>query len=212
MAKRPVHSKVEFTADFGLGQVQAVFVDFSSAGISFGVPRNVRIHHGTAENISSTFAIKVFQRVTIHVDGGVKTHWPVVNVPPAMQSIDRDQLPLDQWDSPWCRQFDLDWDAESLKYLKKWFAKPNPPGDSRCLNVPVSFKPNAMNSVVQICVVKPESSISDIPVVVSENDQMWCLTGGWPWVLVVMSNIDNPGVVELSSAGRDYQRGNQSNC
>ena len=38
------YKRVEFSADLGSGPIVAAFIDFSSQGISFGVPYNVQIH------------------------------------------------------------------------------------------------------------------------------------------------------------------------
>ncbi len=71
-----MYKRVEFTADLGSGPIVTVFVDFSSQGISFGVPYNVQIHEGTPEDPSSNLAIIEFQRVTVRTDGRVETHLP----------------------------------------------------------------------------------------------------------------------------------------
>ena len=196
--------RVEFTADFGFGPVQAAFVDFSPKGISFGVPYDVLIHEGTPEDVSPTFAVQERQRVTVHADGSVKIHLPGVS--PDLKGFDQSQQPLAQWDSLCCWSFTLDWHPDSMQPLQQWPANPKPPTTpSRCLNIPVSFEPDAFSSVVQICVVNPRLRINDLAVVVPGNGPLWCLTGGWPWVLVRMSNVMDPGVVELNTVGRDYR-------
>ncbi len=201
MATRPKYRRVEFTVDFGDGPVQAAFVDFSSQGISFGVPHNIQIYGGTPEDPSPIKPKGEYQRTTVHVDGKVVTHlWPGFN-PPQLQDFNTDQAPLAQWSSPASWRFDLDLNPEYRESL--WFADARQ-GDSTCLSIPVSFVSDATGSVVQVCLVNPQSP-SDLSEVFPGEGQLWGLTGGRPWVLVRMSNVDNPGIVQLSSVGRNYR-------
>ncbi len=192
----PAHRRVEFTADLGSGPIQATFVDFSSDGISFGVPHNIQIYEGTPEDLSPIKAGGEFQRITVHKDGRVETHlWPGF-YPHKLRKFDQHQLPLARWSSLVSWQFELDLDPEYIKHSWPPTARQ---GDSTCLSAPVSFKPDAVSSVVQICVT------NDLAIVIPGDGHLWRLTGGWPWVVVRMSNVDNPGTVELDTVGRDYR-------
>ena len=125
---------------------------------------------------------------------------------PDLQGFDQDQSPLAQWGSLWYWKFELDWHPDLMLPLRQWFAKPNPPGDSRCLNIPVSFEPDAFSSTVEICVVSPKLGMNDLAAVAPGSGQLWRLTGGWPWVFVRMSNVNDPGVVELNTVGRTIDK------
>ena len=208
-ATQQLFTRVEFTADFGFGPVIAAFVDFSSAAISFSVPKNVQIYEGTPEEPSDTLAISEFHRVSVHADGRVETHWPVGNgvLPTALEEFDQDKPPLSQWDAPSSWQFDLDWSPEYLKAMKPWFARPKPPGPTHptCLNVEVDFVTDAVRSAVRICIARHDTDLEQLAVAIPLDGQLWCLKGGWPWVFVTMSNIKCPKTEAISTVGRDYR-------
>lgn len=204
-----LYSRVEFITDVGFGSVIGAFVDFSSAAVSFGVPKNVRIFEGTPEDKSDNHAISEFHRVSVHADGRVETHWPVPisNLPPELEAFDQYRPPLGQWSAPSSWSFDLDWSPEYLKFMKPWFAKPKPssPTHSSCLKIEVNFDADAVRSNVWICIARPDADVSELAATMPLRGQFWCLTGGWPWVLVAMSNTENPGTEVLSTVGRDYR-------
>ena len=202
-----LYNRVEFTADFGFGSVVAAFVDFSSAAISFGVPQNVQICEGTPEEPSDTLAISEFHRVSVHADGRVETHWPVGNtlLPTALEEFDQDKPALSQWDTPSSWQFDLDWSPEYLKYMKPWFARPKPPTHQTCLNVEVDFVTDAVRSHVWVCIARHDADLEQLAVAIPLNGQTWCLKGGWPWVLVAMSDVECPQTDVVCNVGRDYR-------
>ena len=195
-------SRIEFMADFSFGEVVAAFVDFSAQGISFGVPHNVLITEGTPEAPSKALAIKEYERVTVHADGKVVTHWACGQPP---QGWDIDQSPLAKWDMPWSMKFELVWTPEYLKFMQPWFGNPKPPTHSQCLTAPVSFSLAAQQSAVWVAVARPDSDLGLVAQVIPGDGHLWVLTGGWPWVLVRMGNVNNPTVTELNSVGRDYR-------
>ena len=202
MASPPQYNRVEFTANFGFGEVIVGFVDFSWQGISFGVPHKVLIKRGTPEEPQKDFAIKEYERVTVHADGRVETHWAVGNPP---QNWDMNMSPLGKWDDPWSRRFELVWTAEYLKFMQPWFDDPKPSTHVRSLKVPVCFKAVAQESVVIFAVAQPKSDMELVAQVIPGDGQLWALTGGWPWALVRMSNVSTQAIKELNAVGRDYR-------
>ena len=199
---QPTHNRVEFTADLGFGDVVVGFVDFSGQGISFGVPHRVLIKEGIPEEPSKDFAIKEYERVTVHTGGRVETHWASGESP---KGWDVNMSPLAKWDKPWSRRFELVWTPEYLKFMQRWFDDPKPPTHVRSLKVPVSFTTEAEESVVCFAVTRPDSDVGLVAQVIPGDGQLWALTGGWPWVLVRMSNVSNTVVTELNTVGRDYR-------
>ena len=205
-----MYARVEFTADIGFGPFVAAFVDLSSQGISFGAPPyNVQIYGGTPEDQSDTKATSEYQRVTVHADGRVETHLPTLIPSHYLKEIDQAQLPLAQWGNPWCRRFEFTWAPDHIEFMQPWLAKPKPISHPTCLNVQVEFNAEAVSTVVYVCVVNPGMNPNDLASMVASDGQLWCLTGGWPWVLVQMSNVKCLTVEQLSNVGRNYQKGSQ---
>lgn len=196
------YNRIEFTADFGFGDAVVGFVDFSGQGISLGVPHKVLIREGTLEQASKAFAIREYERVTVHADGRVETHWAAGKSP---QGWDMITSPLGKWDTPWSRRFEVVWTPEYLKFMQPWFDDPKPPTHIRSLKVPVSFQAEAEESVVWFAVTRPDSDVKLVAQVIPGDGQLWALTGGWPWILVRMSNVSTPTLTELSTIGRDYR-------
>ena len=201
-----IHRRVEFTADIGFGSFVMAFVDFSSQGISFGAPPyNVQIYEGTPEEKSDKLAICGYQRVTVHADGRVETHLPTPIPLLQLEEFDQDQPPLAQWGNPWFRRFEFTWASDHIVFSQPWLAKPKPSTTSTCLNVQVEFHPEAVRTVVYVCVVSPETDVKNLAPMIPCDGQIWSLTGGWPWVLVQMSNLKYPGSDQISTVGRDYR-------
>ena len=205
-----MYSRVEFTADIGFGPIVATFVDFSSQGISFGAPPyNVRIYEGTPEDESNELALSEYQRVTVHADGKVVTHLPTPIPLPDLKEMDQRTPPLAQWGNPWCRRFEFTWSPDHIAFVQPWLAKPKPSTHPTCLNVQVEFNPETVSTVVYLCVVGPWTDLNDLALMVPCDGQLWVLTGGWPWVVVQMSNVKCPKIDKLSNVGRDYRKGGQ---
>ena len=203
---QPKYSRVEFTADLGHGPKVIAFVDFSSAGISVNAPPlSVQIYIGTPEDKSNTLAISEFSRVTVHANGMVKTHLPIAQAPPEFGIFDENTPRLAEWEEPWSRRFELDWSEKTMKVIGPWLAKPKPPSDPKCLTIPVEFTPEAKNSVVGICIASPQSDASKLASLVPLKGQVWCLMGGWPWVIVGMTNAKSLGTNRRRDVGRDYR-------
>lgn len=200
-----MYTRVEFTADIGFGPVVIAFVDFSSMGISFGRPYNVQIHEGLPEDPMPNLAINEYHRVTVHADGRVETHWPSPVTVPELKAFDEDTPPLAEWQSLWCRRFELTWAPDHIAFMKPWFTKPKPETHSTCLNVPLDFKSEVTSSVTKTCIVNPQLDITDHPLVYPGNSHTWFLTGGWPWVTVCISDVNCPGISQLCTVGRDYR-------
>ena len=200
-----LHKRVEFTADLGSGPAVAAFVDFSSQGISFGVPYSVQIHKGTPENPSPNLAISEFQRVTVHTDGRVETHLPSPLPVPELRELDQHTAPLAQWSDPLCRRFELVWAPNQVAVMENWLAKPKSSTHSTCKKVGVGFNHDAVSTVVHICVLDLGMNFNHVAPVLSGEVQPWFLRGGWPWVLVQMSNVKCPRTDKLASVGRDYR-------
>ena len=205
-----IYSRVEFTADIGFGPIVATFVDFSSQGISFGAPPlNVQIYEGTQEDKSDTLAISVYQRVTIHADGRVETHLATPTPVPELKEFDQYTSPLAQWGNPCSKRFEFPWGPNHIAFLRPWLAKPKPSTHPTCLNIQVEFNPEAVSTVVHIYVLKPRVDVKDVAPAIPCDVQSWFLTGGWPWVLVQMSNVKCPRIDQLSTVGRNYKKADQ---
>ena len=204
------HRRVEFTTDIGFGSFVLAFVDFSSQGISFGAPPyNVQIYGGTPDEKSDKLAISEYQRVTVHADGRVETHLPTSVVLVQLEEFDQDQPPLAQWGNPWSKRFEFTWALDHIEFSRPWLAKAKPIADSTCLNVQVEFDPEAVSTVMYICVASPETDVANLAPMIPCDGQLWPLKGGWPWVLVQMSNVKSPVNEQLGTVGRDYRKGNQ---
>ena len=131
-------------------------------------------------------------------------------VPPLyLKEMDQAKPPLAQWRNPWCRRFEFTWAPNHIAFLQPWLAKPKPSTHSTCLNVQVEFNPEALGTVVYVCVVSPGMDVKDLAPMIPCDGQVWFLTGGWPWVLVQMSNVKCPRIDQLSTVGRNYQKGRQ---
>lgn len=205
-----MYTRVEFTTDIGFGAFVTAFVEFSSQGISFGAPPyNVQINEGTPEDKSQNLATSEYQRVTVHADGRVETHLPTPTPLPDLKEIDQGKPPLAQWGDPWCRRFEWTWAPDHILFVQPWLAKPKLSMHSPCLNVQMEFNPKAVSTVVYVCVVSPGMDVNDLAPMVPSDGQLWFLTGGWPWVLIQMSNVKCPRIDNLSTVGRDYRKGNQ---
>ena len=76
---------------------------------------------------------------------------------------------------------------------------------STCKKVGVDFNHDAVSTVVHICVLDPGMNFNYVAPVLSCEVQSWFLTGGWPWVLVQVSNVKCPRTDKLASVGRDYR-------
>ena len=203
-----MYSRVEFTADIGFGSIVATFVDFSSQGISFGEPAyNVQIYEGTPEAKSDKLAISEYQRVTVHADGRVETHWSTPGLPLYLKEMDQAKPPLAQWGKPWFKRFEFPWGPNHIAFSRPWLAKPKASTHLTCLNVQVEFNPEAVSTVVCVYVVRPGMDVKDLAPKIPCDGQFWFLTGGWPWVIVQMSNVMCPRIDHLSTVGRNYQKG-----
>ena len=205
------YTRVEFTADIGFGAFVTAFVDCSSQGVSFGAPPyNVQIKEGTPEDESNELALSEYQRVTVHADGKVVTHLPTPIPPPDLEEMDQSKPPLAQWGNPWCRRFEFTWAPDHIAFIQPWLTRPKPGSHPICLNVQVEFNPEAVSTVVYVCIVSPGTDVNDLAAMVPSGGQLWVLTDGWPWVVVQMSNVKCPKVDDLSNVGRDYRKSAQS--
>lgn len=200
--RHQMHTRVEFTTDLGWGPIVAAFVDFSAKSISCGVPYRIRVYTGMPEE--GGHLKDVYQRVTVHADGRVRTH--LLELSPADAQFDQSQPRLAEWNEPWSRRFEFIWSQEYLTLIRPWFTKPKPETHLQRLSVPVEFIHTALSSIVTICIATPESALGKAASVVPLDEQSWQLTGGWPWVVVAMSNIRHPKPEQLSTVGRDYRK------
>ena len=85
--------------------------------------------------------------------------------------------------------------------MSPWLTKPKPPSHPTCLTIPVEFTPEIDNSVVGICIASPQSDVSKLASLVPLEGPLWCLTGGWPWVIGGMSNVECPRIDRLNDVG-----------
>jgi hypothetical protein len=199
------YNRVEFTSDLGLGEVVIAFVDFSVGGISFGIPHHVRILEGTPEEPSDDVAIEEYERITIHADGKVVTHWALPPGSELKAPWDKIMNPLSAWDAPWSMREGLSWAPDYIKFTSHYYTKPKPLSHQRCSRVSVVFEDNAKDSAIFFAVVKPTSSLNQVQRIIPFGGQVYVLNSGWPWVLVAISNVKTPQIVKLASVGRDYR-------
>jgi hypothetical protein len=203
--KQPEHKRVEFKSNLGFGEIVISFIDFSTEGISIGIPHHVQILEGTPEEPLDKVAIEEYERITVHADGKVVTHWALSPRGKFVAPWDTTKSPLASWDMPWSMRQELLWSQESLRYMQGYFTMPKPISHKSCLSMPVIFEDHATGSVIYFAVVKPNDGTNGLQQVMPSRGQTYVLNSGWPWVLVSMSNVKDPGLVRLSSVGRDYR-------
>ncbi len=104
-----------------------------------------------------------------------------------------------------CRRFELVWDPNKVAFIQNWLAKPKPSTHSTCKKVGVDFNHDAVSTVVQICVLDPGMNFNCVAPELSCEVQSWFLTGGWPRVLIQVSNVKCPGTDKLASVGRVFR-------
>ena len=100
---------------------------------------------------------------------------------------------------------ELSWTSDYIRFTKHYYTNPKPASHRTCLRVPIMFDERASGSVIFFVVVKPTDDAKQVQQIAPFQGQVYVLNGGWPWVLVSMSNIKMPQVVELTSVGRDYR-------
>jgi hypothetical protein len=133
------YSRVEFTADIGFGERVVAFVEFNSQGISFGIPQHVVIKEGTPEDKTPGKAIiDVYERITVHRDGKIVSHWPVAPSQKIPTAWDKQQEPLKSWGEPWSMRQELIWEETYLTFTRSYF-NTKPKADSRTLRIPVQY-------------------------------------------------------------------------
>lgn len=201
-----VYSRVEFTSDLSFGERVVAFVEFNSQGISFGIPQHVRLTEGAPnDTVQGKTLTDVYERITVHRDGKIVTHWPLAPGQNFFTPWDGKRAPLKSWSEPWSMREELIWDDEYLTFTKGYFTEPKPSSHKTCLKIPVSFTYQQHGSVVRFAVVKPTDDMKQVEQVIPLEGQVWVLNGGWPWVLVTMSGTSNSGVTQLSQVGKDYR-------
>ncbi len=201
-----VYSRVEFVANLGFGERVIVFVEYNSMGISFGIPQHIQINEGTKEDIvQGKPVIDAYERITIHRDGKIVTHLPLAagqNVPVPWNGV---RSPLQSWKEPWSMREELIWNDDYLGFVRNYLTNPKPPTHGTCLKVPVVFTGGRKSSIVRFAVVKPSDDMEQVRQVIPLEGQVWVVDGGWPWVIVTMSDTGNPGLTQLTQVGKDYR-------
>ena len=203
-----LYSRVEFVSDLGFGERVIAFVEFNSQGINFGIPQHVRITDGTPEDATQgKTVIDIYGRITVHRDGKIVTHWPLAAGQNLIAPWDGKRALLKSWSEPWSMREELIWDDAYLAFTKGYFTEPKPPSHKTCLKIAVKFKNKRRGSVIRFAIVKPEDDMKQVAQVIPIDGQVWVLNGGWPWVLVAMSDTKKPGMSQLSQVGKDYRLG-----
>lgn len=201
-----LYSRVEFVSDLGFGERVVAFVEFNSQGISFGIPQHVRLTEGAPnDTVQGKTVIDVYERITVHRDGKIVTHWPLARGQNLPTPWDGKWAPLKSWSEPWSMREELIWDDTYIAFTKDYSTKPKPPSHKTCLKTLVSFADQQHSSVVRFAVVKPTDDMEQVEQVIPLEGQVWVLNGGWPWVLVTMSGTRDSGVRQLSQVGKDYR-------
>ena len=199
------YSRVEFVSNLGFGERVIAFVEFNSQGISFGIPQHVCITDGIPEDATQgKTVIDIYRRITVHRDGKIVTHWPLA-AGNLIAPWDGKRAPLKLWSEPWSMREELIWDDAYLAFTKGYFTEPKPPSHKTCLKIPVTFKNKQQGSIIRFAVVKPTDNMKQVEQVIRIEGEVWVLNGGWPWVLVAMSDTNNPGISQLRQVGRDYR-------
>lgn len=200
------YSRVEFTSDFGFGERVVAFVEFNSQGISFGIPQHLRLTEGALDDtVQDKAVIDVYERITVHRDGKIVTHWPLARGQNLPTPWDRKQSPLKSWSEPWSMREELIWEDIYIAVTKDYFTEPKPPSHKTCLKIPVEFEDQRHGSIIRFAVVKPTDDMKQVEQIIPFEGQVWVLNGGWPWVLVTMSDTKDSGVTQLSQVGKDYR-------
>jgi hypothetical protein len=199
---QPKYNRVEIVADLGFGNRVVLFADFSSKGISAGILRHVKIMKGSPEEPIEKPAIDETQRTTVHANGSVVTHWPLPSGKVFKAPWEIRRLPLRSWGSPVTQKEELYWSSEHRLFLQKYLVPPKT--SPRTLSIVARFKPGFQESVATYTVVKPSglaAFMSGIP----DEVQAWSIIGGWPYVVLTLSNTVNLGRRVIADAGRDYR-------
>lgn len=198
------YSRVEFTADIGFGEKVVAFVDFNSQGISFGIPQHVIITEGTPEDKTLGKAvIDVYQRITVHRDGKIVTHWPIAPGQNISTVWDTQRESLKLWGEPWSMRQELIWNDTYLAVSRSYF-NTKPKIDSRTLRIPVEYVKDCKESVVIFFIAKP-GDVGKLQAKLSKDIHSWVIADGWPWVMVCMSNTVNATSEIINNAGRNYR-------
>ena len=204
MTTQPKYNRVEIIADLGFGIRVILFADFSSQGISMGIPHHVIILKGTPEQPSTEPIIDEMQRTTTHADGRVKTHWPVPPGKNIKTPWEVSRPALNSWTNPVLQKEELYWGDENKYFLDAYLIKPKRKESSpRTLQIPVVFISGINSSVATFTILKP-GDLVEFMANVPEPIQAWQITGGWPLVILTFSNVVNPNHAIIAEAGRIY--------
>lgn len=205
MLIQPKYNRVEIIADLGFGDRVVLFADFSVKGISLGIPYHIRILKGTPEEPQSESVIDETQRTTTHADGRVKTHWPIPSGESLKGPWETSRPALKSWASWVSQSEELVWSNGYKTLLESYLVRPKRKETSpRTLQIFTRFTPGSTSSAATYTILKP----SDLPTFMLQvplEVQAWQITGGWPWVILTLSNVENPMRSCITEAGRAYR-------
>lgn len=193
------YRRLEFVFDISQGPRILAFVDFSQH-ISFGIPKSYQF---------TDFAIKPssanYERITIHKDGRIQTHFPLAQNFTA--PWDGQHPPLVKWDKPWQMKEELNWGGQHPESIKNYFTRPKA-SNSGTLPVQLTFPLGVEETIVVFSLF--HSLDVDIkqapPEIHSPCFCTWVLMDSSPYALVSIANLGiTQQCIQLKSVGRDYR-------
>jgi hypothetical protein len=193
-----VKTRLELAFRFGKGPRVLAFVHCTGEGVSFGLPKVYRF-----EDYTITPKSENYERITVHLDGKVKTHFPLAQdfEPP----WDKETQPyLKDWNKVWVIHEEVGWTPGlERKLLSRW-AYPPKVGDPNIESIEVQFPRSAQRTVVTFGLLDSYDRLNQIPML--QNLAYWILKDSFPIVLVTVRGPKiAPYAKELVGVGRDYR-------
>lgn len=194
-----VYRRLEFVFDIGQEPKVLAFIDFSQH-ISFGIPKFYQF---------TDFAIRPssenYERITIHKDGNIRTHFPLAQN--FLAPWDGPYPPLAKWDRSWSMKEELNWGSQYPQSIRNYLTKPQA-GRSDTCQLQLTFPQGVEETIVVFSLF--HSLDIDIeqapPEIRSPSFCTWVLVDSWPYVLVSVANL---GIIQqciqLKSVSRDYR-------
>lgn len=205
VAKQPKYNRVEIAADLGFGERVILFADFSAKGISSGVPRHVKIQGGVPDNPGVETVIDETQRTTTHARGNVVTHWPTSLGRDFRAPWEMNREELKSWSGCVTQKEELNWNEPYKTMLREQLVRPKRQQNSpTTLQQPVTFREGSEESPATHTIVQP-SRLSAFMATVPPEVHAWQIIGGWPYVVLTLSNVESPKHETITDAGRDYR-------
>ena len=193
------YRRLEFVFDIGQGPKVLAFIDFSQH-ISFGIPKSYQFTDFTIQPSSENY-----ERITIHRNGEIKTHFPLAQNFRA--PWDGQYLPLAKWDRPWSLKEELYWGSQYSQSIRNHLAKPKASRSDTC-QLHLTFPQKVEETTVMFSLFHSlgVGMKQAPPEIHNPSFCTWALVDSWPYVLVSLANL---GIIrqciQLKSVGRDYR-------